>query len=88
LLLKAIFNINKMYVCLCKGISDKDIKQLVSAGACSVEEIMRCTEAGTGCGSCVGEIAELVSPGEGHGRTSPLRRRLAVLPEQSEQTAA
>ena len=82
--LKAIFNINRMYVCLCKGVSDKDIKHLVSAGACSVEEIMRCTGAGTGCGSCVGEIDELV--GEGPGRSSPLRRRLAVV--NAEQTAA
>ena len=45
MLLKAIFNINKMYVCLCKGISDRDIKQLVSAGPCSVEEIMRAQRA-------------------------------------------
>jgi bacterioferritin-associated ferredoxin len=85
LLLKAIFNINKMYVCLCKGISDRDIKQLVSAGPCSVEEIMRCTGAGTGCGTCVGEIAELVAASDTSGR-APLRRRMPVLPP--EQTAA
>ena len=88
MLLKAIFNINKMYVCLCKGVSDKDIKQLVSAGACSVEEIMRCSGAGTGCGTCIGEIADLL--GESHNRSSSLRRRLLVLPSDlpSEQTAA
>lgn len=83
MLLKAIFNINKMYVCLCKGVSDRDIKQLVSKGACSVEEIMRCSGAGTKCGTCVDEIAEMI--GESQVRPTAIRCRLVVL---SEQTAA
>lgn len=84
LLLKAIFNINKMYVCLCKGVTNKDIKQLVSAGVSSVEEIMECTGAGTGCGTCLAEIAQMVE--EGSNRSNSPRRRLVILP--SEQTAA
>ena len=59
LMLKAIFNINAMYVCLCTGVSDRDIKKLVSKGVCSVSEVMECTGACTRCGSCVPEIAGL-----------------------------
>ncbi|NUQ78659.1 MAG: (2Fe-2S)-binding protein [Polyangiaceae bacterium] len=73
-----------MYVCLCRGISDKEIKQLVNAGVSSVEEIMQCTGAGTCCGTCVPEIAALVE--ETADRPSLVRRRLVILP--SEQTAA
>jgi bacterioferritin-associated ferredoxin len=78
-LLKAIFNIRTaMYVCLCKGVSDRAIKKLVEEGASSVAEVMRCTGAGTKCGSCISEIACLVE-GEGGPAGSP-RRALPVVP--------
>jgi bacterioferritin-associated ferredoxin len=50
-----------MYVCLCMGVSDGEIKDAIREGACSVHEVMECTGAGTGCGSCRSTIHELVS---------------------------
>jgi bacterioferritin-associated ferredoxin len=80
-MLKAIFNIRAaMYVCLCKGVSDRAIKKLVDEGVSSVAEVMRCTGAGTKCGSCISEIACLVEDeGEGGPAGSP-RRTLPVVP--------
>jgi bacterioferritin-associated ferredoxin len=49
-----------MIICICHGISDKEINQVVRKGICSVEEISRCTGAGTDCGSCYSKMQEIV----------------------------
>ncbi|MDT8895393.1 (2Fe-2S)-binding protein [Halomonas sp. I1] len=41
-----------MYVCLCKGVSDKAIRQSVEDGARSWREVQRETGCGTQCGKC------------------------------------
>jgi bacterioferritin-associated ferredoxin len=48
-----------MYVCLCLGVTDRDIRRQIEDGACSVAEVMRCTGAGTRCGSCRSTIAAM-----------------------------
>ena len=45
-----------MYVCLCKGVTDRDLAQAVSAGVCSMRELQRCTGAATQCGQCGPEV--------------------------------
>ena len=45
--------------CLCHGISEKDVDKVVARGACSVEEISKCTGAGTDCGSCYQKIRDI-----------------------------
>jgi bacterioferritin-associated ferredoxin len=52
-----------MYVCLCMGVSDKEIQDLVASGADTVTEVMRCSGAGTRCGTCRPTIAKLVEGG-------------------------
>jgi bacterioferritin-associated ferredoxin len=64
-----------MYVCLCTGVTDREIRETITEGASSVEEVSYCTGAGTRCGSCVGAIAKLV---EDHAE-APGRRCLRVL---------
>jgi len=49
-----------MYICLCLGVTDREIKQTIAEGACTVEDVMYCTGAGTRCGSCVETIADLL----------------------------
>ncbi len=49
-----------LYVCLCRGVTDRAITAEISRGACTVEEIAACTGAGTGCGRCRREVAELI----------------------------
>jgi bacterioferritin-associated ferredoxin len=70
-----------MYVCLCMGVSDREIKKLVGEGARSVDEIMRCSGAGTRCGSCIGEIAGMV--GEKTGPVGAARCRLVMCPSST-----
>ncbi|GHB10778.1 bacterioferritin-associated ferredoxin [Modicisalibacter luteus] len=41
-----------MYVCLCKGVSDKAIRQAVEDGARSWREVREQTGCGTQCGKC------------------------------------
>ncbi len=41
-----------MYVCLCKGVSDHQIRQTVEDGARSWREVQRETGCGTQCGKC------------------------------------
>jgi len=53
-----------MYVCLCRGVTDRTIAVEISRGACTVEEIAACTGAGTKCGRCRREVAEMILAGE------------------------
>lgn len=41
-----------MYVCLCKGVSDREIRQTVADGARSWGEVREQTGCGTQCGKC------------------------------------
>ena len=48
-------------VCTCNGVSEEQITQAISEGACSVDEIAKCTRATTGCGSCRGQVTRILS---------------------------
>ncbi|WP_282040084.1 (2Fe-2S)-binding protein [Halomonas alimentaria] len=41
-----------MYVCICKGVSDRRIRQVVEEGARSWREVQAETGCGTQCGKC------------------------------------
>ncbi|NIC05815.1 (2Fe-2S)-binding protein [Billgrantia bachuensis] len=41
-----------MYVCLCKGVSDRKIRESVEGGARSWREVQQETGCGTQCGKC------------------------------------
>jgi len=47
-----------MIVCMCFPASDRDIDAVIDEGARTVEDIGRKCGAGTGCGTCVGELRE------------------------------
>lgn len=47
-------------ICSCQGIDVEDIKKAVEAGAETVDDVMEATGAGTICGACIDEIAEVV----------------------------
>ena len=48
-------------VCWCNGVKAARITEAAAGGAGTVEEIGRCTRAGTGCGGCKGRIAALLA---------------------------
>ena len=49
-----------MYVCLCLGITDQDIRQTVAAGASSVKQVREQLGAGSQCGKCAMHTRQLV----------------------------
>ena len=50
-----------MLVCLCYGISEHKIKELVKSGAAaSLREIQAHCQAGKNCGTCVCDLKRLV----------------------------
>ncbi|ENW97695.1 bacterioferritin-associated ferredoxin [Acinetobacter sp. NIPH 298] len=50
-----------MYVCLCRGITDQDIKDAVANGTESYREIREELGLGTCCGRCVPEARAIIS---------------------------
>jgi bacterioferritin-associated ferredoxin len=49
-----------MYVCICKGVTLKTIREVVAQGASTVDEVERRCGAGGDCGSCRDAIAEII----------------------------
>jgi bacterioferritin-associated ferredoxin len=49
-----------MLVCLCKGVTDRKIRWLVQNGKTCLKDVVRTCQAGTDCGSCIGQVKELV----------------------------
>ena len=49
-----------MYVCICRAVTEAEVRGCIAAGACTVEDVSDCCAAGTGCGSCVDKIAALI----------------------------
>ena len=45
-----------MIICLCKGVSHRDVDAAIAAGAETVAAIGRTCGAGTGCRGCVGTL--------------------------------
>ncbi len=51
---------NSAQICSCENISKGDIIDAVQNGATTVNDIKKCTKAGTGCGSCVTLIKDIM----------------------------
>ncbi|MEP6634597.1 MAG: (2Fe-2S)-binding protein [Luteimonas sp.] len=47
-----------MYVCLCNGVTDRDIQHAARAGCKSMPELTMRTGCGANCGSCVAVATE------------------------------
>lgn len=41
-----------MYVCLCQGITDKDIRDAINSGCSSYKEVREALNIATQCGKC------------------------------------
>ena len=49
-----------MIVCLCKGVSDRDVRAAIDAGSETVRDVAGCCRAGTDCGACVSQLREML----------------------------
>ncbi|MFJ5259191.1 bacterioferritin-associated ferredoxin [Streptomyces sp. NPDC088387] len=54
---------NRVYVCSCFGITERQVKQHAENGACTPRQIASACKAGTDCGSCVRRIQALLGRG-------------------------
>ncbi|MEU4130125.1 (2Fe-2S)-binding protein [Streptomyces wuyuanensis] len=54
---------NRVYVCSCFGITEKQVKEHAEAGACTPRQIASVSKAGTDCGSCVRRIQGILGRG-------------------------
>ncbi len=50
-----------MYVCLCRGITDQDIKDAMQDGANSYRDVRDMLDLGTCCGRCAPEAKAIIS---------------------------
>jgi bacterioferritin-associated ferredoxin len=49
-----------MLVCHCKGLTDRDVRGVIAAGACTRRELTRRSGAGSVCGGCRPLLDELL----------------------------
>jgi bacterioferritin-associated ferredoxin len=49
-----------MFVCLCKAVSDKAIKQHIANGACTMRELKSGLGVGSQCGKCVCQVSVIL----------------------------
>ena len=67
-----------MYVCLCHAVTDRQIKQAVKEGACSVRQVQLCLRVGTNCGKCIPAAREIVDATVPEAPRRPKDLRLVV----------
>lgn len=50
-----------MYVCICKAVTDTQIKNAISNGACTLKQLHQsCSGAGSVCGKCRNHMQQLL----------------------------
>ena len=49
-----------MYVCVCKAVTDTQIKQAINQGLRSKRELVKCLGVGGDCGKCSPHVRELL----------------------------
>jgi bacterioferritin-associated ferredoxin len=49
-----------MYVCLCNGVTDHEIREVAEAGCATLSELTMRTGCGACCGSCVEMATQLL----------------------------
>ena len=50
-----------MYVCICKAVTDKQIRRAAANGADNLYELREALGVGSGCGSCAGQAQDILN---------------------------
>lgn len=53
-------------ICYCLNVSEVDIKQAISEGADSLEDIKEATGAGIACGACIKKLEKILVESKGN----------------------
>ncbi len=49
-----------MFVCICARVRESEIREVVRAGAATEDSVVDACGAGSGCGTCLDRIAEII----------------------------
>lgn len=49
-----------MYVCICNGVTDHEIREVAAAGCGTLPELTMRTGCGATCGSCLGQAQQIL----------------------------
>ena len=52
-----------MYACLCRAVSERNVRAAVAEGANTVAQVRAACGAGTGCGGCLPSLRRLLREG-------------------------
>ncbi len=63
-----------MVVCLCQGVSEKDVREVIAEGATTRKKVTSACGAGAGCGGCHQSIREIIREHRGAARASMGRK--------------
>lgn len=50
----------RMYICICHGVTDRDIRSRIHAGATDVHTLRAELGCGASCGSCLDEVERML----------------------------
>ncbi|MEB3160284.1 MAG: (2Fe-2S)-binding protein [Synechocystis sp.] len=50
-----------MYICICRGITDRDIKQAADQGITSIQGLTESMGVGADCGTCHGHACQVLA---------------------------
>ena len=65
-----------MFICICHGITDRKIKNLIESGADNVKELQNHCKAGASCGMCLCQLKEMID--ETKNSKDELEKNIAV----------
>jgi len=67
-----------MYVCICKAITEQQVKDAVLQGAGSFRDVRQCLGVSTGCGKCASHARSVVNQHrQAGGSAGPLLQSVA-----------
>ena len=69
-----------MYVCVCRAVTDKQVKAAIEAGARTVGDVTKACCAGDDCGSCHHVIEGMIEEAR---EADCAGRRLPLVPERA-----
>ena len=50
-----------MYICICKAVTDGQIREAINQGACTRKQLIECLRVGRDCGKCNADVRELLN---------------------------
>jgi len=50
-----------VYICICKAVTDGQIREAIKGGACTRKDLIQCLQVGRDCGKCNADVRDLLN---------------------------